>query len=413
MSKKPAKYICPFCFGTVSMDRIHYVCADTACTLKFLEKANDAEKRRYVSDAHPGQEVDVERSLYMDLDPRGPEAVATSHHISRNSRDGRCEICGQPAYLRLCPICHNPIPPDAEENGSSIYVVLGSARTGKSHYLAVLVNTLMHSFSAEFGTELKPASQRTVSKYQNCYYKRLFQDGMELEPTPSYDTDRQSREPMIYYLSHGEGEERKTHTLALFDTAGSDLDSTNKLMSLNIGSFIAGAGGIVFLIDPLQVKAINERLRVDGKPVPADDTEDRLRYIADLVRMKNKLRPGKKIDVPLAVVLTKVDLLMKVPENDEEDRIVFGPESSLHVEREKGVFDRVNMNEVSAEVEEYLRRTVGQGFVDTVNAFSDHEYFAVSALGKSPVNGAVPKGISPFRVEDPFIWLLMGGARRN
>ena len=41
-----------------------------------------------------------------------------------------------------------------------------------------------------------------------------------------------------------------------------------------------------------------------------------------------------------------------------------------------------------------------------VNGFKEHCFFAVSALGCNPVGSSLPRGVSPMRVEDPFIWLL-------
>ncbi len=285
-------------------------------------------------------------------------------------------------------------------------MVLGSKGVGKSHYIAVLINQLKNSFATEFGTTLSPATDRTTVKYRDTYYKRLFEEGRKLSSTPSYEDDRASRDPMIYYLRFLKDETPRVYTLAFFDTAGEDLDSTDKMLSLNINSFISRASGIVYLVDPLQIPYINSRIRMENKPPNGPDVNDKLSYIAGIIRSSNKLKPKEHIDIPLAVVLTKVDVLMKAPENEEEDKVLFGPESSLNIGREHGRFDRVNFDEISAEVQEYLRRTVSPAFVQTVSQFNSHEYFAVSALGNNPTGSILTRGITPFRVEDPFIWLL-------
>ena len=80
--------------------------------------------------------------------------------------------------------------------------------------------------------------------------------------------------------------------------------------------------------------------------------------------------------------------------------------SSLHIPREHGCYDKENFDQIDAELEEYLRRTVGDHFIQTVNGFAEHSFFAVSALGCNPVGSSLPRGVSPMRVEDPFIWLL-------
>ena len=395
-------YVCPFCFNDVNLAKIHYACTNPLCTKTFLDSVDG---KRFRSEFKEGEEVDIENSVFLGKDPKASDAVTTKNHIVRGSANGCCDICGRAAYTRLCPICHNPIPAGAEENGSNIFVVLGSEGVGKSHYIAVLINQLRTMFSTEFGTTFTPATDRTTIRYNDSYYRRLFEEGRKLAPTTSYSEDRDSREPMVYYMKFP-GEKSQEYTLAFFDTSGKDLDSDDKTVVLSLGSFISKASGIVLLVDPLQIHYVNKRIRMDNKPFEVTDIRDRLAYITEIVRTGNKLKRKDRIDIPLAVVLTKTDVLMKSPENDEEERILFGPESSIHVEREKGKFDRVCFDEISVEVEEYLRRTVGQEFINDVGQYSRHEYFAVSALGNNPSGSVLTKEINPFRVEDPFIWLF-------
>ena len=131
-----------------------------------------------------------------------------------------------------------------------------------------------------------------------------------------------------------------------------------------------------------------------------------LNNISQIIRTNKKLSPKARIDIPLAVVLTKSDVLFKNPEDEEEDKVLFGQCSSLHIPRENGKFDEENFKQIDAELSEYLHRCLGDNFIQTVGGFSDHCFFAVSALGCNPVGSSLPRGVSPMRVEDPFIWLL-------
>lgn len=400
---KSARYTCPFCFSSVDLKNIHYQCTNPACTKIFLRELGQRDTKYRSRNFE--EEIDIENSIFLGKDPAGSSPMTTKHHIIRNS-SGICDICKKPAYKRLCPSCHNPIPQGAEEEGSTVFVVLGPKGVGKSHYIAVLINQLRNSFSPEFGATMSPATDRTTLKYRETYYKRLFEEGRKLEPTLSFRDSRESREPMIFYLRFLEGNSPKVYTLAFFDTAGEDLDSATKMMDLNINSFVSRASGIVFLIDPLQIPYINTRIRMENKPPAENTAETMLSNIANIIRTNKGLKIKDKIPIPLAVVLTKADVLMKAPENDEESTILFGMNSALNIERERGKYDKTNFEQISTETEEYLRRTVSNSFIQTVKEFAEHSYFAVSSLGSNPPGSVLTRGISPMRVEDPFIWLL-------
>ena len=399
----PVRYTCPFCFSSVDLKDIHYQCTNPACTKIFLRQLDEKGVRKFrYRDVE--EEIDIENTIFLGKDPAGPLPVTTKYHIIRDS-SGICDICKKPVYKRLCPSCHNPIPQGVEEEGSSVFVMLGPKGVGKSHYIAVLINQLRNSFAQEFGATMSPATDRTTLKYRDMYYKRLYEEGRKLAPTQSFSESTESREPMIYYLRFLEGDSPRVYTLAFFDTAGEDLDSAGKMMGLNLNSFISRASGIVFLVDPLQIPYINTRIRMENKPPTGSNVANMLSDIANIIRTNNSLKMKDTIPIPLAVVLTKADVLMKAPENDEESSILFGLNSSIYVERERGKFDKTNCEQISAEIEEYMRRAVSSGFVQTVKEFKEHSYFAVSALGSNPTGNVLTRGISPMRVEDPFIWL--------
>ena len=84
---------------------------------------------------------------------------------------------------------------------------------------------------------------------------------------------------------------------------------------------------------------------------------------------------------------------------DEENR-------DMYLSYEYGKYDEENFEQINAELEEYVRRTIGPEFLQVVRSFNDHSIFAVSALGCNPTGSALPRGVSPMRVEDPFLWLL-------
>ena len=400
-------YVCPYCFTKVDMAKIHYLCTGPSCAKTFAAQAvstRDEKKMMYVS--KDGQnEIDREKSLIYGKDPFGPDALITKNHIIRDSK-GFCDVCKRPAYIRVCPTCHNTIPQGAEEEGNKIFVILGPKGVGKSHYIAVLINQLRNTISSEFNAVLNAANDSTTIRYRDLYYHRLFEEKRKLQPTLSFGSSDDSREPLIFFLRILDEDKPKVFTFAFFDTAGEDLVSTNRMMSLNLNAFISLASGIVYLVDPMQIKYINQRIHVDNKPEIGPSPTDILNNIATIIRNNKKIKSKEKIDIPIAVSLTKSDVLLKIPEDEEESKVLIGNSSSVHIPREHGKYDEENFEQINAELEEYLRRTVGPEFIQTINGFKDHRIFAVSALGCNPTGNALPRGVSPMRVEDPFLWLL-------
>ncbi|MBO7351612.1 MAG: zinc ribbon domain-containing protein [Candidatus Methanomethylophilaceae archaeon] len=404
---KKRDYVCPYCFTKVDMNNIHYVCTGPTCAKTFAANALSTRNERamlYVS-KNGVNEIDREKSLVYGRDPFGPDAIIAKQHIIRNA-SGFCDICRRPVYVRVCPTCHNMIPPGAEEEGNKIFVILGPKGVGKSHYIAVLINQLKNVISTEFHGVLNAANDSTTIKYRDVYYHRLFEEKRKLQPTLSFGSSPDAHEPLIFFLRILNGDKPQVFTFAFFDTAGEDLVSTNRMMQVNLNAFISLASGIVYLVDPMQVKYINQRIHVDNKPNVGPNATDILNNICQIIRNNKKLKGKDKIDIPIAVSLTKSDVLMKIPENEEESKVLFGLGSALHIPREYGKYDAENFAQIDAELEEYIRRTVGPEFLQLVRSFKDYSFFAVSALGCNPTGSTLPRGVSPQRVEDPFLWLL-------
>lgn len=387
------EYICPFCFSSFDLNDIHYQCINQSCTRMFVRAIDEGKVcnglayRSTIED----EEIDVENSTFLGKDPNGKDAVRTKQHIVRDS-SGICNVCRRPVHKRLCPVCHNPIPPEAEGGKNRIFVIIGPKGSGMSHYTSVLINQLKNALAQEFNAIVVPASDRTAMKYREYYFKRLYEGGRKL---PSND-EHSLREPMIYYIRFPDNNLLGA-TLAFFDATDE---------GIRLESFISNASGIICLMDPLQIPYINERIRADAKPLPSKDIIENISAISETIRSVMGISPNGKIPIPLAMTFTKSDILMKVPENDEEEKVLFGPESSLHIPRERGTCDKENFMQIDAEIYEYLRRSVPDEFMDIINGFEKHCFFAVSSLGWNPDGIILDRGISPFRVGDPLIWLF-------
>jgi hypothetical protein len=156
---------------------------------------------------------------------------------------------------------------------------------------------------------------------------------------------------------------------------------------------------MILLLDPLQMPAVRDELEgaAELPPVTADPYT-MLGRLAAMLREARGIPAGKQIGVPLAITLSKVDML----------RGLLAPDHPLFtVPGNRGRFDA----EAALSLSEQLRADVvgwlGHRFDRVVKEeFSTAAYFGVSALGENPVGGHLRNGVAPLRVEDPILWML-------
>jgi hypothetical protein len=274
---------------------------------------------------------------------------------------------------------------------------VGAKNSGKSTYIAVLLHELSHRIGAELGTALVACDDRTIERYKRDFHRPLFGDRRLLPATASAVTT--PRDPLVYLLTRTQKKRLRRQdmslTLVLFDTAGEDLRSRD-VTDLHL-RYLAAADAIIFLVDPMELAA--------GGDDPDNDPINVIARVTELLRSGRDLPHGKRLAVPAAVALTKIDALS-----------LDGP-----LQQNRAMSAMLDLNDREA-VHEQVRALLYDWQAGELDRFLGHEYadyglFGLSALGGVPRDGSVGTGgIRPYRVEDPLLWLLhqfgmLGGAR--
>jgi hypothetical protein len=190
--------------------------------------------------------------------------------------------------------------------------------------------------------------------------------------------------------------------LSFFDTAGEDLTSQG---SVDVNArYLASADGIILLLDPLQMpgaraQASSESRLPDPAPAAASPANVLIR-VTDLLQARLGSGPSARIRKPLAVAFSKLDTLWHC----------FPQGSPLR--RPPGQSRTFDTRD-SLDVHEHVRALLddwGGAQIDQIlqHHYARYRYFGFSALGESPTrdNRVSPRGIQPYRVADPFLWLL-------
>lgn len=373
--------VCPYCYSRFTERHIHFRCT-----------------------GRPGPEGLV-------CEPVEDDAIRA--HLGRRERlppvfaaDGRrahavCPECSAATGMQVCSTCHAQLPVNFGRIRSRMIALVGARDAGKTVFMTVLIHELMNRVGSRFNASVGGSDDHTRHRFHADYETPLYGRSRLLGATRRTGV---TREPLVFRFTtqrRGLYGRRPQHTLlSFFDTAGEDL-TTVASVEANL-RYLNSADGVILLLDPLQMEGVRRLVptgartpspgRVENRPL------DMLGRVTDLLMS----RPGaanRLIRVPIAVCLTKIDALHG--ELDEG--------SPLHRPQPSApFFDESDSQDVHAQVRQLLHRWDGGGVDGHVgNHYRNARYFGVSALGGVPdEDNRVRGGVRPYRVADPFLWML-------
>jgi hypothetical protein len=307
----------------------------------------------------------------------------------------RCE-CGA-ATRPVCPSCHSNLPQRFTEAQGRTMALVGTRAAGKSHYIAVALHELEHRVGPSFGGALMLLDDASRDRVDNVLMPRLYREGGVLDATQSAAVDRDVRTPLVSRLTLGNGKNATHSNLVFFDAAGEDLQSLNVLE--REARYVTQSDGLILLLDPLQIPAVRDEFDTDRDfPPLSADPYTMLGRLAALLREARGIRAGEPIGVPLAIALSKSDML----------RGLLADEHPLFRSAANGrLFDPDATRNLSEQLRADVVGWLGERFDKLVKTeFPTAAYFGVSALGENPVGGHLRNGVAPQRVEDPILWML-------
>jgi GTPase SAR1 family protein len=325
-------------------------------------------------------------------------------------KNGLCPHGQRPQVRRLCPVCRRDLLREYVEGDHQMVAMIGDQASGKSTYVGVLVHELQRHVGERFnGLALDLLGEESREYYERSFSAPLYQQQRTPQPTRALRGQQTRRhDPLMFALRFprprrlpGIGGNPRTALTVFYDTAGEESLRAANMEFLT--SYLGAAAGVVLVVDAGTLVGVSpEAGRTGRDPIrPVHVLAEHLREISR--------RPKARLKMPLAVVITKVDLI----------RDDFEPSSVLRREpRHDGYFDDADSREVHEELRSWLAEH-GLLHVDRSIAtnFETHRWFGVSALGHAPIGGddISAVGIHPYRVEDPMLWLLarFGAVKTN
>ncbi|MEU0331922.1 hypothetical protein [Streptomyces sp. NPDC006193] len=395
--------ICPYCFARASAAGLPYRCQMSPTGVLAGTPCGPERDDVWAAFAGPGAPPAARM--------RGPVFTPARKALRLGAAGGGggsvpCPRCGVTTTVRVCRSCHSDLPSDYCDQDSRIIALVGAKASGKSTYVAVLRNELDHRVGQAYHASLAAMGQSTQTRdkemAENLYERLRLPDATRPAALGFND-------PLLYRLSLprrtllGRSGTRHT-TLVFFDAAGEDLADAEAMERYT--RYLSAADGIILLVDPLQLGSVRDRLPVhDGPPLPEVETSPR-QIAADLatqLRAHGKGGKGGRVDTPIAVAVTKTDML----------RPLLDPHSPLlrNAPHTGGAYDTEDRLAVHEELRTLLTEWDSGALLRQLELdFARLSLFGLSALGAPPPAHApadVPKsGPQPVRVEDPLLWLL-------
>jgi len=370
------KELCPYCFEYIDLKSAPFRCSNHNC----------AKEEDTIYEKHWG--VKFKQRVIP----------TTGDFFERFKKSKTCDQCKTVTYKRICSSCHETLPSTTGDYKNHIFAVIGGPDSGKTHYIAVLINLLMRKLGPEMDFILDALDDETRKKYQKDFYEPLFEKHEVIKKTKSATANKNVQKPLVYGISMVKNNEVKNYlTLVFFDTAGEDLNSEDTMTVVN--KYIYRSDGIIMLIDPLQIVGVRDKLPDVPKPsVISSQSLDILSRTTHLVQKGLRLKPTDKINIPLAISFTKMDAIEELLEVDYQVKHKSNHYKGLNL----GDIDAVN-TEMKALLSEWDENALIQL---ATTRYKASKFFGLSALGSNPHKTQKVDKIIPNRIEDPFLWLL-------
>lgn len=393
------KVLCVSCFKRFPAAEVHFRCENTS-SVKCQEQQDD-KQGRHLNPMWNDPEV---APPYLDrrvIIPDRSKILFKSAYVPQRVK---CPTCHDPSTERCCPYCHSELPRDGEINGNQIIAILGLRNSGKSIYLAQLIERLREQSLARVGATLFPVTQATERIFKENYEIPILRGLQRPLSTAPLASNPHLRTPLVFRVSFtakdngvARGVERAAH-LVFLEASGEDLE-TSPFPDL-YRRYITAAGALVLLIDPLSIQALRKEVRAANLQSGQIDIPERFdKLLSNLFySVFDQQGTQKMVQKPVAITISKSDLIRRVLRGESPP--FFSP--SEHI----GGFDRQDSVEVSASIEEMLDRWGEKATLEVVRQrFENARFFAVSSLGADP-QGPTFQEPNPQRVEDPIFWIL-------
>ncbi len=228
---------------------------------------------------------------------------------------------------KLCRHCEMPLPKNLDKVDVFTIALVGSQYSGKTHYLtAAGYEMLRRQRLRGLGLGNVRPTGSTAMDFHETRFTKVYEQRLAHDRTTAAEGLVAAKKPFAMELTRPDG---RTCMVLIHDVPGEWLMDSNR--RAEYFQFLNHADGVIFLVDPLAIPAVRQRLGdlVDpGHFIGSRWPQDRL--IDELADQLGQ----RALTVPTSVVITKADMVTRafgeIPE--------FGrPEAATSAELERDI----------------------------------------------------------------------------
>jgi len=381
-----SRLACPYCYNRIDGNRLWYQCTGRG------------------SPGRPGCQPardEARASLTGFVESVRPSFAPTAK-LAFGPAKADCPKCGAESGIRTCPKCHTPLSSNFGAGESPLIAMVGAKGTGKTVFLTVLAHELVNSLRRRFGADVRMTGVDR-SELISGFVGEVFTGQRLMPQTAQSKAGRQApsvfewrqQQPRIGNLLT----RFKTTFLSFYDTAGEDLNSNNATHDL---TYLGAADALILLLDPFMIPQARNQIQLPKEAKRSEQPAiDVLNRVTEKLRIQHNVKSSRTIKIPVAVAFAKIDAFFDV----------LGPDHPLlRVPSQAGPYD----DTAGEDTHEQVRALLHQWGADDIDThlqynYANFRYFAVSALGAPPDYASSTidaRGVRPFRVAEPLLWLL-------
>ncbi|MBE1491922.1 hypothetical protein [Plantactinospora soyae] len=371
---------CPYCYHQIPGRKLAYQCTGRGSPGRDgCPKTVDEKRRRETGFNQPSRPVFTADKAGLYAPPRA-----------------KCPTCRAESGIRACPCCHTPLSANFGASAGPLIAMVGATGTGKTVYLTVLAHELMNGLRRRFDADVRRVGGSSSEVEQVFGEQTLF--GQTAQAKGGW------REPVVFEWRQqrrglGIGPRFRTTYLSFYDTAGEDLTEQDTTHDL---TYLGAAEALILLLDPFMIRKARDQIRLPKSALRSQEsTLNVVNRVTETLRASHGLKPRQNVKIPVAVAFAKIDAFFDVLGRDH---------ALLRKPPVTAGYDEL----AGQATHEQIRALLREWDADDIDAHLRHNYenfryFAVSALGAQPdYDDAVvdPRGVQPFRVDEPLVWLL-------